>query len=69
MMATMGIAENKRQAIVESDKELGKQLLGVLAQNQSLPAVSVDKLMEPIVVQVYDEHEDNTDLFEANFRA
>lgn len=68
-MATLGIAENKRQAIVESDKELGKQLLGVLAQNQSLPAVSVDKLMEPVAVHVYDEHEDNSDLFEANFEA
>lgn len=69
MMAAMGVAENKRRAIVESDKELGKQLLGVLAQSQSSPPVSVDKLMDPIVVQVYDEHEDNSDLFEASFDA
>jgi len=68
-MATLGIAENKGRAIEESDKELGKQLLGILAQGQSSPAVSVDKLMDPVVAQVYDEHEDNLDLFEASFEA
>lgn len=69
MMAGMGVAENKKQAIAESNKELGKSLLGVLAQSQSSPPVSAAELMDPIVVRVYDEPEDNSDLFEARFKA
>jgi hypothetical protein len=59
-----GVAENKKQAIVESNKELGG-----LAQSQSSTAVSAAELMDPIVVQVHDEHEDKLDLFEASFDA
>jgi len=40
-----------------------------LAQSQSSTAVSAAELMDPIVVQVHDEHEDKSDLFEASFDA